>query len=241
MHPQNSYITLTYSDEHLPPKGTLVKRDAQLFIKRLRKASQGRVRYYLAGEYGDGEGQREWHPHYHAIIFGRDFDDQEYLGKSPCGENLYRSKELERLWPYGYSSVGAANFRTAGYVARYIMKKLTQQRDVMGPTAVDFHYKGRLPEFPLMSNQIGREYFNKYGLELLRDDYCVVDGIKFPVPRYYRNIIKKIRPLLYEEQEFERWKKAQKHNWNNTRERLKVRERCHEEKAKMLKRSFSVK
>lgn len=37
LHKENSFITLTYSDEHLPPGQNLRHRDVQLFIKRLRK------------------------------------------------------------------------------------------------------------------------------------------------------------------------------------------------------------
>ena len=36
-HDDAVFLTLTYSDEYLPDNNTLVKRDLQLFIKRLRK------------------------------------------------------------------------------------------------------------------------------------------------------------------------------------------------------------
>ena len=70
-HEHNSFITLTYADEFLPisptkPVPTLCKRDAQLFLKRLRKRLTFPIRYYLCGEYGGLNGR----PHYHAILFG---------------------------------------------------------------------------------------------------------------------------------------------------------------------------
>ena len=37
LHDANSFITLTYDDEHVPPGGSLRYRDFQLFMKRLRK------------------------------------------------------------------------------------------------------------------------------------------------------------------------------------------------------------
>ena len=37
MHKENSFITLTYDNAHLPEDGQLIKRDLQLFFKRLRK------------------------------------------------------------------------------------------------------------------------------------------------------------------------------------------------------------
>jgi len=102
LHERNCFITLTYDDEHLPEGGTLVKQDWQLFIDRLRKRFRTKVRYFHCGEYGE----QTRRPHYHAILFGHDFDDKT-LWKRNHGNPLYRSKSLERLWPHGYSSIGA--------------------------------------------------------------------------------------------------------------------------------------
>ncbi|GHT46930.1 hypothetical protein AGMMS49936_06690 [Endomicrobiia bacterium] len=46
-HDSKVFVTLTYSDENVKP---LNKRDAQLFIKRLRmRYGFGRIRYFIAG------------------------------------------------------------------------------------------------------------------------------------------------------------------------------------------------
>ena len=37
-HDKNVYVTLTYSDDYLPEDLSLSKREAQLFLKRLRKS-----------------------------------------------------------------------------------------------------------------------------------------------------------------------------------------------------------
>ena len=37
MHRENCFITLTYANEKLPPKGSLRPRDFVLFMKHLRK------------------------------------------------------------------------------------------------------------------------------------------------------------------------------------------------------------
>lgn len=37
LYPDNSFVTLTYAPEYLPYNGSLVHRDFQLFMKRLRK------------------------------------------------------------------------------------------------------------------------------------------------------------------------------------------------------------
>ena len=65
------FLTLTYSDDHLPDNGSLVVADLQKFFKRLRKQYAKRntcikLRYYACGEYGDRHGR----PHYHAIVCG---------------------------------------------------------------------------------------------------------------------------------------------------------------------------
>ena len=61
------FITLTYSEENLPEE--LSKEHCQKFLKRLRKQNDKyttkKLRYYLAGEYGD----KTKRPHYHMIVF----------------------------------------------------------------------------------------------------------------------------------------------------------------------------
>ena len=66
-HEASCFITLTYNDENLPNPPVVSKREAQLFIKRLRKLLYPKLfRYYIVGEYGDKSNR----PHYHALLFG---------------------------------------------------------------------------------------------------------------------------------------------------------------------------
>lgn len=125
-HPDSMFVTLTYAPEHYP--GQLVKRDAQLFIKRLRKALEPRkIRYYLAGEYGEKKSRA----HYHAILFG-----------------VYRheKKVIERCWPFGLVDCGDGNRLTFQYVAGYVTKKYIKKED------------GLQKEFTLMSRKPGIGY-----------------------------------------------------------------------------------
>lgn len=92
---QNTFVTLTYSDEHLPVKEgpwhpdnpigsigysslpTLIPKHLQDWFKRYRSAihfavkddplllKNSFIRYYAVGEYGDVS----WRPHFHAAIF----------------------------------------------------------------------------------------------------------------------------------------------------------------------------
>lgn len=140
-----SFITLTYSDESLPytldGQPSLCKRDAQLFLKRLRKRfSDRKIRFFLVGEYGS----RSHRPHYHAILFGvgpHELDSAflQYNGRS--GEK--RSTPLSDTWSYGLVHVGLVSRDSIQYVAGYVTKKFTKKGD------------GFSPEFSLMSRKPG--------------------------------------------------------------------------------------
>jgi hypothetical protein len=195
-------------------------------MKRLRKHFAPKlVRFYMCGEYGDLE-QR---PHFHACLFGIDFDDKQYWSKTDAGFELYRSPTLEKLWPYGFSSIGDVNFLTAGYVARYIMKKVT------GDLA-EKHYEhinletgeitNRQPEFTKMSLKpgIGARWFEKWSSDVYPHDYCVVNGRKVRTPKYYDSLLKKIEPETLETIKFERVLEGRAHLEDNTPERLAVKE-----------------
>ena len=117
MHRSNCFLTLTYKEE--PPGGSLNLYDITTFLKRLRRAIEpNTIRFYQVGEYGTRFGR----PHHHVCLFGYDFPDKWLHSKSgDC--KLYRSDELERLWPHGFSTIGELNYQTAAYVARYVTKK----------------------------------------------------------------------------------------------------------------------
>nr|WAE43872.1 MAG: replication initiator protein [Microviridae sp.] len=202
MHERNCFITLTYNDAHLPPYGTLLKRDVQLFMKRLRKRFGEGIRYYYAGEYGPKLGR----PHYHILLFGHNFDFDKYKWMtSPAGFDLYRSPSLEEIWSIkgrsiGYSSVADLTFDSAGYVARYCMTKI-------GGDAALSHYSvfdsdtgevlfDRLPEFNDMSRRsgIGSSWFDKHSSDVYPADHVIVKRREYPPPRYYDRRLELIDP-----------------------------------------------
>lgn len=122
----SSFVTLTYDEDNLPDNRTLVKKDAQMFMDRLRKRTGvGRVRYFLVGEYGD----KTWRPHYHVALFGVPPDPYEDL--------------IQECWKVGYIHIGLVEKRSAAYVANYCTKKMTK--------GDDSRLRGREPEFALMS------------------------------------------------------------------------------------------
>lgn len=228
LHKFNSFITLTYSPEHLPPHGFLSKRDFQLFFKRFRKAvAPLRVRFFACGEYGS----KLLRPHYHAIIFGYDFSSDRYFWRSSkSGDALFRSPLLETLWPYGHSEIGSVSWQSASYVARYVFKKVNGDR-------AEAHYEricpdtGQVvslpPEFVLMSRRpgIGYDWFQNYGLtDVYPHDRVIWRGKEFRPPKYYDKLLKAVSPAVYDEVLGTRQEFISSSLDNSTRERLNVRE-----------------
>lgn len=134
MHQFSHFITLTYSDKELPAGGTLVPRDMQLFLKKLRKAvAPARVRFYGVGEYGD-KSQR---PHYHLVLFG--LPVQVLYGKHVDCQCVVCA-----AWGRGIVFIGDVTPESAGYVVSYVCKGMTKSDHV--------ELNGRHPEFARMSN-----------------------------------------------------------------------------------------
>lgn len=174
-HKSSFFLTLTYDDVHLPrsfaadpgtgeilsPSAPLVKRDFQLFMKRLRKNTGQKLRFMAAGEYGE----QSFRPHYHAIVFGLELSDLVPYKHSRQGYQYWNSETLNKCWTddqgnlKGYIVAGAVTWDTCAYVARYIMKKQ------MGPEAkASYDALGLTPEFSLMSRRPGlaRQYYDDH-------------------------------------------------------------------------------
>lgn len=238
LYADNCFITLTYNDKHLPADQSLQLDHFQKFMKRLRKKYGENIRFYHCGEYGENFGR----PHYHACIFNFDFPDKK-IWKSERGVNLYRSPSLEKLWTFGYSSVGEVTFESAAYVARYIMKKITGD-------AAENHYVWidpetgeifkRKPEYTTMSRRpgIGKSWFEQYASDVYPDDFIVMRGKKMKPPKFYDSQFELISPGEYEILKKRRKRAASKHVDNNTPERLKVRETVKLSQLSQLKRTL---
>lgn len=203
MHDQNSFVTLTYDEDHLPADGNLRLEDFQLFMKRLRKRF-GKCRFFHAGEYGGRFGR----PHYHAILFGLDFPDK-VLKTQRNGYRFFASAELERLWPFGFHSIGDVTVASASYVARYCVKKATDRNiesftdEVSGLRYWVDSSSGELrrPEYTTMSRRpgIGLEWYRKFKSDVYPSDSVVLEGFESKPPRFYDNQLDKEDPDLLEE------------------------------------------
>lgn len=240
LHKHTCFLTLTYSPENLPPFGTLVLKDVQNFLKRLRKALHPiKLRFFLCGEYGELEGR----PHYHIILYGYDFPDKKPWRKTPRGDQLYRSPKLEKIWDLGASEIGSVTFESAAYVARYSTKKIT------GPMAADYYSRVDLdtgevfnikPEFATMSRRpgIGAGWFDIYQTDAYPKDSLVLRGKQMRPPRFYDNRYEMLSPEGMQKIRAKRKREGKKSVDNQTPERLAVREEIQLYKLKSLPRSI---
>lgn len=186
----STFYSPTYSDEYLSltDEGlpTVDPHDHTLFMKKLRKKLNRKIRYFAVGEYGD----KNWRPHMHYVLFG----------VHPAEKPL-----LDSCWTYerrqmGYSTVGEINKRRAGYISGYITKKLTSRKNES--------LQGRRPEFARMSLKpaIGSMYIQRLA-EKLRKVHPNVDWQRITYLKYGKKtmpigqyLTKKLGLWLHEDQ-----------------------------------------
>lgn len=202
------FVTLTYDDEHIPfsesGNPTLVKRDVQLYLKRLRRAHESdRVRFFAAGEYGD----TSFRPHYHMIVFGLHLDDLQFYRLSRHGYPLYNSASLSKCWtdssgcPKGFVVVSPASWETMSYTARYTLKKLK------GNDGLLYDELGILPPFSLMSRRPGIGG-DAYSPGLFDQEYIYIAGRKITPPKYLKSLYERFDPADYEDYAADRKERA---------------------------------
>lgn len=213
-HKNNWFLTLTYNDEHLPMRErintetgelqtskTLVKGHVQEFIKRLRekytldKQEETRIRYYACGEYGPKGGR----PHYHLAIFNAPIVSLEKVGVGAKGSSLYTSPEIERLWNKGFITIGELTPASAGYIARYMLKKQK------GDDKKYYEEENIQAPFTLQSTMpgLGFQYYDEHKEEIYMQD-CIILATqgrsrKIPVPAYYDKQMEKENPTRIRE------------------------------------------
>lgn len=193
----NIFITLTYDNEHLPEHNTLVKKDFQLFMKRLRKkksaTAKNPIRFFHAGEYGEKYGR----PHYHAILFNTNFSDREVLQGH---KGLTTSITLDKLWGKGHTSIGDVTFQSASYVAGYIQKKINGPMEkTINPKTGLRHYEimtsngeivTRQKEYSTMSRNPGIAglWLPKHHTDIYPSDTIHINGMEMQPPKYFDRV-----------------------------------------------------
>lgn len=202
-HDSSYFITLTYDDEHMPLSDyvdketgelkvskTLVKKDFQDFMKRLRKNSGQELRFFMCGEYGTHTKR----PHYHAIIFGLKLDDLVFYKRTGNGDNLYNSPFIDKTWNKGYCVIGDVTWESCAYTSRYITKK------IYGTQSLVYDELNIIPEFTLMSRKpgIANQYYQENKDKLYKFDHISIKtengGKKIRPGRYFDKLYAKDFP-----------------------------------------------
>ncbi len=249
LYEDNAFITLTYDEMHLPRGASLDREAFPKFMKRLRRRIDGKVRYFHCGEYGEQTAR----PHYHALLFGMDFEDK-VLWSTRNGFPVWRSVFLESLWKKGSSEIGSVTFESAAYVARYCVKAMTnlsyRKKDresyleavenyytVLDPDTGELMMKEK--EYTTMSRApgVGKRWFEKFADEVYPSDQVIARGVATKPPRYYDTQHELLDPKeALEVSEARNQKRVHK---DETPARLSVREVCTEKRLNVFQREVT--
>lgn len=198
------------------------------------------------GEYGE----QTWRPHYHALIYGHDWLADRKLWSKSNDFPLYRSPSLEKVWGKGQCLIGSLTYESAGYVARYSMKKQTgavakalygweRKPDTLIKSVK--HKGDDLPSGELVENWgyeykppymttsrrpgLGAGWLAKYKSDVYPDDEVIINGIRARPPAYYDKLLEADDPKLLSTLKSIRKAQGSKHEENNTYDRLEIREK----------------
>ncbi|WNK13737.1 MAG: replication initiator protein [Microvirus sp.] len=260
------FITLTYDDQHLVSQ-SLIHRDFQLFMKRLRKfaskkknkmnltskfalglgtiepetrpQAESQITYYMAGEYGS----KNRRPHYHACLFNFNFIDKIYYSTTKSKSKIYTSHLLTKLWGKGFTTIGDVNIQSAAYIARYIINKIT------GKNASQ-HYQhvnqetgeitDLLPEYNRMSlkNPIGKDWLKRYSSDVYPEGLVHTRSGIAKSPRAYDKWFSKLDEGTHGEMKKRRAEEARQYLHDNTPRRLEAKERVKRAQLNQLLRTI---
>lgn len=165
---KSCFVTLTYNKENNHDE--LSKRESQLFIKRLRKQVQKKIKYFLCGEYGGEKGR----PHYHCILLGINGSNHAI-----DRYNIILSGPIKDCWTFGNIYIGDVTFASARYVAGYVSDKLSY--GVSAPLIQD-----KQKPFHLYSQGLGLSYVRDQSDKLRTQLGVTIYGNPHPLPRYYK-------------------------------------------------------
>lgn len=145
LHENNSFVTLTYNDDHFPENSSLNFDHLKKFFHRLRKRFPPKTyRYYAIGEYGTSGDRKASkygiNPHYHICLFGIGEEKQRVIAE--CWTDPKTKK------PYGFTYTGTLTPQSAAYVAGYVQKKNEYNKQM-------YEELGIKPEQARMSNRPG--------------------------------------------------------------------------------------
>jgi hypothetical protein len=228
LHLDNSFVTLTYSEDFLPSPPFVQVEAVQKFLKRLRRKF-GPVRYLTCGEYGS----KTHRPHYHLLLFGYRPDDGVLLRTTQYG-NVFLSQSLQDLWsdpktkkPFGLCEFGSVTPASAGYVARYTTKKIFER----GEQGEEFLIASKCPP-------LGVPWLEKFYHQIYPGDAVRFAGKTYRPPATYDAWLEKNHPQLWKDVRLKRIAKATEPETlkDNDSFRLPAKEKAMIDRVRALKR-----
>ena len=192
LHKNNSFITLTYSDENLESE-KLIYEHAQKFIRDLRyRFPENPIPVVTTGEYGS----KNKRPHFHLLLFNFAPSDSQFLKTNKYGDSLYTSKIIDDIWARNCPKnsptlIGPVNINTAGYVCRYQLKKL-ELGEGFDPIV---RYSSK---YAIGKGWIEKNWQQTFGLGYIR----LQTGEITKIPRYYEKWLKEHHPFEFEKYVF---------------------------------------
>lgn len=204
-----------------------------------------RLRLMQTFEYGE----TNWRVHQHACVFGHTFDRELWrLGRrSEAGQEVFFCDALSRHWEHGDATVQPLTHENIAYACRHMVKKINGDYGAS-------HYVRVLPEtgevvqltpeFQTRSLGIGRDFYARFKSDIYPCDHVRIAGKVYPVPKYFdrklrlegrdgfvastveelraeRDEVNALAPIRKRREEFAL---APHQVWNNSPERLEVRE-----------------
>jgi hypothetical protein len=177
MYKLNCFLTLTYDEAKPGYHNEFNYPDIQKFKKRLRHHVKyyfnNRIDVFNVHEYGKN-GKKHWH----LVVFGHDFKDKT-LHTTSGGLPLYTSSTLEKLWPYGFNTIGDVSEASAMYQAQY-MEKDIKNGNTNNKKKSDSQHRG-----------IGKPFFLANYKQILSLGYIPFACRKIPMPRSFEKIAHK--------------------------------------------------
>lgn len=188
LYKENCFLTLTYDEKKEGYHNRFEYKDIQDFKKRLRshvtRKNKKKIELFNVHEYG-ANGKKHWH----LIAFNYSPEDKIFFTTSK-GIPLYTSKELEKLWPYGFNTVGSVSEASAMYQAQY-MEKDFEHRNVHTSRRSHSKHSG-----------LGKPYFLNNYRQILELGFIPLNGAKLPIPRYFQKIAHKHFCHYYDQSAF---------------------------------------
>lgn len=213
--------------------------------RRARGLPPQRVRLMQTFEYGE----KDWRVHQHACVFGHTFDRERWFsdGVSESDKEVFLSDALSRHWPHGRAVVQPLTHENIAYSCRHMVKKVNGDlaEEHYTRAFVDTGEVVRLtPEFQTRSLGIGRDFYGRFKSDIYPCDTVRIGDKMFPVPKYFDRklrlegrdgfIASTVDELRSDREDVDALapirKRREEHAlaphqvWNNSPERLAVRE-----------------